>query len=113
MSENKTIGVILSGCGFLDGAEIRESVLTLLALDKAGAETLIMAPNIEQHHVINHLTGEEEIAEPRNILIESARIARSKVVDIKTVDPEKLDGLVLPGGFGVAKNLCDFAFKGF
>ena len=90
MSE-RTIGVILSGCGHLDGAEIRESVLTLLALDKPNVKTVIMAPDIEQHHVINHLNG-EVLEEKRNVLIEAARIARGKVVDLKTIDPESLDG---------------------
>jgi enhancing lycopene biosynthesis protein 2 len=105
------IGVLLSGCGVFDGAEIHESVLTMLALDRAGAEIICLAPNVEQHHVINHLT-QEEMAEKRNVLVESARIARGEIKDIKEVKGADLDGLILPGGFGAAKNLSDFAFKG-
>ncbi len=105
------VGVLLSGCGFLDGAEIHESVLTLLALDRAGAEIICMAPNINQHHVINHLT--QEIAdEKRNVLVESARIARGDIKDLKNVKASDLNALILPGGFGAAKNLSDFAFNG-
>jgi enhancing lycopene biosynthesis protein 2 len=107
----KRIGVILSGCGFQDGAEIQESVLTLLALDRAGAEIVCMAPDVEQRKVVNHLTG-DEMSEKRNVLIESARIARGQIRDIAQVKAEELDGLVLPGGFGAALNLSDFAIKG-
>jgi len=105
------IGVILSGCGVYDGSEINETVITLLALDRAGAEVLIMAPNVEQQ-VVNHLTGETVADENRNVLQESARIARGKVTDIAKVTVDDFDALFIPGGFGVAKNLCDFAFKG-
>lgn len=108
----KKIGVILSGCGFLDGAEIQEAVLTLLAIDRAGAEAVCMAPDIEQHHVVNHLTGEAAVGETRNVLAESARIARGAVCALGAADIECLDALVLPGGYGAAKNLSDFAFKG-
>jgi len=109
---SKNIAVILSGCGFLDGAEIRESVLTLLALDMEGVEYKIFAPNKDQHHVVNHLRGEESTGESRNTLVESARIARGKIQDINELNASDFDALVMPGGFGVAKNLCDFAFKG-
>jgi enhancing lycopene biosynthesis protein 2 len=105
------VGVLLSGCGFLDGAEIHESVLTLLALDRAGAEIICMAPNIDQYHVINHLT-QEVTDEKRNVLVESARIARGEIKDLKDVTASDLDALILPGGFGAAKNLSDFAIKG-
>ena len=105
------IGVILSGCGVYDGSEIHEAVITLLALDRAGAETLIMAPNIEQQ-VVNHLTGETVDGATRNVLEESARIARGNISDIAEVTADDFDALFLPGGFGAAKNLCDFAFKG-
>ena len=105
------VGVLLSGCGFLDGAEIHESVLTLLALDRAGAEIICMAPNIDQYHVINHLT-QEVTDEKRNVLVESARIARGEIKDLKDVAASDLDALILPGGFGAAKNLSDFAIKG-
>ncbi len=108
----KKIGVILSGCGVYDGAEIHESVLALLAIDRAGAEAVCMAPDMDQLHVINHLTGQESKGEKRNVLVESARIARGKIVDIRTIKADALDGLILPGGFGAVKNLSDFAAKG-
>lgn len=105
------VGVLLSGCGVFDGTEIHEAVLTLLALDRAGAEIVCMAPNVEQAHVINHLT-QEVTAEKRNVLVESARIARGEIKDLKDVQAGDLDALIMPGGFGAAKNLSDFAFKG-
>lgn len=105
------IGVILSGCGVYDGAEIHESVLTLLAISRQGAEAVCYAPNIPQHHVINHLTG-EVMPESRNVLVEAARIARGKIADLAAFKAGDVDALVLPGGFGAAKNLSDFAFKG-
>lgn len=105
------IGVLLSGCGVYDGAEIHESVLTLLALDRAGAEIVCMAPDMDQMHVINHLT-QEVSEEKRNVLVESARIARGEIRNLKDVRGEDLDGLIIPGGFGAAKNLSDFAVKG-
>lgn len=107
----KKAGVILSGCGYQDGAEIQEAVLTLLALDEAGAEAVCMAPDIPQRKVVNHLTG-EEVDETRNVLVESARIARGKIVDVATVKTDGLDVLLLPGGFGAALNLSDFAVAG-
>lgn len=106
------VGVVLSGCGVYDGAEIHESVLTLLALDRAGAETVCLAPDVAQRHVVNHLTGQPAEGETRNVLVEAARIARGKVADLAGFDAGTLDALVLPGGFGAAKNLCDFAFRG-
>jgi len=106
------VGVILSGCGVYDGSEIHEAVITLLALDRAGAEAVCMAPDIDQMHVVNHLTGAVAEGETRNVLVESARIARGKIVDIKEVTVADYDALLLPGGFGAAKNLCDFAVKG-
>lgn len=107
------VGVLLAGCGVFDGAEIHEAVVTLLALDRAGAETTCMAPNQAQHHVVDHLGGQPSGTEPRrNVLTESARIARGQIRDLSEVTVEDLDALILPGGFGVAKNLCDFAFKG-
>ncbi len=105
------IGVVLSGCGVMDGSEIHESVLTLLALSKRGAEALCTAPNGAQHHVINHLTNKES-GEKRNMLVESARIARGKIRDVAGLKAAELDGLIFPGGFGAAKNLCTFAFDG-
>lgn len=106
-----TIGVILSGCGFQDGAEIHESVLTLLALDRMGVKALCMAPDVDQRKVVNHLTGQES-AEKRNVLVESARICRGEITDIAKVKAGQLDALILPGGYGAALNLSDFALKG-
>ncbi len=106
------IGVILSGCGVYDGSEIHEAVITLLAIDRAGAEAVCMAPNVDQMHVINHLSGSVAEGERRNVLVESARIARGKIKDIKDVKVSDFDALILPGGFGAAKNLCDFAITG-
>ncbi|HPB39751.1 MAG TPA: isoprenoid biosynthesis glyoxalase ElbB [Flexilinea sp.] len=105
------IGVLLSGCGVYDGSEIHEAVITLLELDRAGAEIICMAPNIDQHDVVNHLTGKPS-AEKRNVLVESARIARGEIKDIKDVRASDLDGLIIPGGFGAAKNLSSYAVKG-
>lgn len=108
---SKRVGVLLSGCGVFDGSEIHEAVITLLALDRAGAEAVCMAPNMPQHHVVNHLTG-AETGETRNVLAESARIARGEIQDLATVEANDLDALIIPGGFGAAKNLCDFASSG-
>lgn len=108
----KKVGVILSGCGVYDGAEIHESVVTLLAIDRAGAEAVICAPDIPQMHVVNHLSGEVEQGAKRNVLVESARIARGKIRDVAKVKADEIDALIIPGGFGAAKNLCNFAVKG-
>lgn len=108
----KKVAVVLSGSGVFDGAELHESVLTLLELDKREIAYQCMAPNIEQAHVINHLTGEVSEGETRNVLVESARIARGEILDLAEVKAEDYAAFVFPGGFGVAKNLCDFAFKG-
>ena len=108
----KKVGVILSGCGVYDGAEIHESVVTLLAIDRNGAEAVICAPNVDQLHVVNHLTGEVDKGAKRNVLVESARIARGEIRDVADVSADELDALILPGGFGAAKNLCDFAVNG-
>jgi len=111
MTQQKKFAVVLSGCGVYDGAEIHEATLTMLAIAKAGASYTIFAPNINQHHVINHLTG-EEMPETRNVLVESARIARGKIQDLKEYKPADFDAIVLPGGFGAAKNLSSLAFDG-
>lgn len=108
---SKKIAVILSGCGVYDGAEIHESVITLLRLDQRGAQVQCFAPNIAQLHVINHLTG-EEMPESRNVLVESARIARGNIKDIREASVEDFDALIVPGGFGSAKNLSNFAIEG-
>ncbi len=107
----KKFAVVLSGCGVFDGAEIHEATLTMLAIMKQGATYEIFAPDIPQHHVINHITG-EEMSEKRNVLTESARIARGQIKDLAEYDPNNYDALIFPGGFGAAKNLCDFAFEG-
>ena len=107
----KKIGVMLSGCGVKDGAEIHESVLTLLAIDRAGAQAVCLAPNVAQAQVTNHVTGEAGTG-ARNVLEESARIARGDIKDAKAVKAGDLDALVFPGGFGAALNLCDFGVKG-
>jgi enhancing lycopene biosynthesis protein 2 len=105
------VGVILSGCGVYDGSEINEAVITLLAFDRAGAEVVIMAPDMKQT-VVNHLTGKPVEGVSRNVLEESARIARGDISDIAKVKATDIDALFIPGGFGAAKNLCDFAIKG-
>ncbi|GAB3127410.1 isoprenoid biosynthesis glyoxalase ElbB [Novispirillum itersonii] len=118
MSESRSahtaprVAVVLSGCGVYDGAEIHESVLTLLALDRAGAQAQCFAPDRPQHHVINHLTGAEQTDAPRNALVESARIARGKILPLADYRAADFDAIVFPGGFGAAKNLSSFAFDG-
>lgn len=108
----KKVGVILSGCGVYDGAEIHEAVITMLALDRRGADMVLCAPDVAQLHVVNHLTGEVVDGESRNVLAESARIARGVIRDVAAVSADELDALILPGGYGAAKNLCDFALAG-
>jgi enhancing lycopene biosynthesis protein 2 len=108
----KKVGVVLSGCGVYDGAEIHESVCTLLALDAEGAEIICIAPDKDQAHVINHQKGEPEEGARRSVLEESARIARGPVRPLAEVTADEFDAVVLPGGFGAAKNLCSYAFKG-
>ena len=107
----KKVGVLLSGCGVNDGSEIHETVITMLALDRAGVEMILMAPNIDQMHVVNHYTG-QEMDEFRNVLVESSRIARGDIKDMAEVTGHDIDALIIPGGFGVAKNLCDYAMAG-
>lgn len=110
MSKKKRVGVILAGCGVQDGSEIHEAVITLLALDRAGAEAVCLAPDLELQ-AVNHLTG-KATDERRSALVESARIARGKVRDVAKVTAADVDALIFPGGLGAAKNLCDFASKG-
>ena len=113
MAKTPKVAVLLAGCGHADGAEIREAVLTLLALDQHGADFQCIAPNADQHHVINHVTGQPVPGATRNILEESSRIARvGKCLDLAEAKAEDYDALIMPGGFGVAKNHCSFAFKG-
>jgi enhancing lycopene biosynthesis protein 2 len=105
------IAVLLHGCGVYDGTEIQEAVLTLLAIQKAGHTYFCVAPNVFQHHVIDHTTG-QEMPETRNVLVESARIARGAVQDLSKISPSDFDALALPGGFGTAKNITKWAFEG-
>jgi enhancing lycopene biosynthesis protein 2 len=105
------IGVLLSGNGVFDGSEIHEAVLTLLAIDEHQAEAICLAPDINQHHVLNHISG-EEMDEKRNVLIEAARIARGKIENLISITYKDLDALVIPGGFGAAKNLTKWAING-
>ncbi len=111
MNQSPKTAIILSGCGVYDGAEIHEATLTMYAVVKNGGSYQIFAPDIEQHHVINHITG-EEMNEKRNVMVEAARIARGNIKPLSELNMEDFDALMLPGGFGVAKNLSDFAFKG-
>lgn len=106
----KKIGVVLSGCGVRDGSEIHEAVFTLLAVDRQGCEAVCMSPDAD-FPVTNHLTMQES-GDKRNALVESARIARGNIRDIAGVNATDLDAIIFPGGFGAAKNLCDFAVKG-
>lgn len=107
----KKIGVVLSGCGVYDGSEIHEAVITLLAIARSGAQAVCFAPDKTQADVINHLTG-EPMAESRNVLTEAARLARGVITSLASADAQTLDALIVPGGFGAAKNLSNFAFRG-
>lgn len=107
----KKFAVVLAGCGVYDGAEIHEAVATLLAIDRVGAAYQCFAPDVNQMHVVNHLTG-EATTETRNVLVEAARIARGNVKPLSELIPTEFDALIFPGGFGVAKNLCTFAVDG-
>jgi enhancing lycopene biosynthesis protein 2 len=112
MPKTANVAVILSGCGVFDGSEIHESVLTLLALARAGAKVTCAAPEIAQRHVINHATGEEVEDEDRNVLEEAARISRGEIKSLDQLNIDELDAIIFPGGFGVAKNLSSLAFDG-
>ncbi|MCF8235716.1 MAG: isoprenoid biosynthesis glyoxalase ElbB [Bacteroidales bacterium] len=107
----KKFAVVLAGCGVYDGAEIHEAILAMLAIKRQGGEYQCFAPDIPQHHVINHLTG-EEANEQRNVLVESARIARGEIKSLSDYKVEDYDALIFPGGFGAAKNLSTVAFDG-
>src|SRR5690606_17836125 len=107
----KKIAVVLAGNGVYDGSEIHEATITLLTIARNGAQYQCFAPDIEQAHVINHLTG-KEMSETRNVLVEAARIARGNIKPLSAYNAKEFDALVFPGGFGVAKNLCNYAFKG-
>jgi enhancing lycopene biosynthesis protein 2 len=111
MGKRPSIAVILAGCGNKDGAEIHESTLTLWAIHRHGADYQCYAPDKKQHHVLNHITG-KEMAEERNVLVEAARIARGNIKSLDQFDEKAHDILIIPGGFGAAKNLCSYAFDG-
>ena len=113
MAKTPKVAVLLAGCGHFDGAEVREAVLALLALDQHGAAFQCLAPNADQYHVVNHATGQSAPGARRNVLEESSRIARlGQCLDLAQAKAEDYDALVMPGGYGVAKNHCSFAFKG-
>ena len=112
MATPKRVGVVLSGCGYLDGAEIHEATCTLLSLDRRGAKLVAMAPDVEQMHVVDHVKGAPAQGQGRRVLEEAARIVRGQIVELSQVSAKDLDALVFPGGFGVAKNLCTFAVDG-
>lgn len=105
------VAVLLSGCGVYDGVEIQEAIFSMLAIEEIGAEVVCISIDENQHHVINHLTG-EEMTDQRNMMVEAARIARGKVIEISQISPADIDALVIPGGFGSAKNLTNWAFEG-
>nr|XP_056715477.1 glutamine amidotransferase-like class 1 domain-containing protein 3, mitochondrial [Euleptes europaea] len=107
----KKVAVVLSGCGVYDGSEVHESSAVLVHLSRDGAQAEIYAPNIDQMHVVNHIKG-QPTEEKRNVLVESARIARGNIKDLATLNVKELDALIIPGGFGVAKNLCSWAVHG-
>jgi enhancing lycopene biosynthesis protein 2 len=110
---SKNIAVVLSGCGHLDGSEIHEAILTLLAISKSGATYQGLAPNRNQSHVVNHVTQEvDESSQSRNIMLESARLVRGDIIAIDQANIKNYDAVIFPGGFGAAKNLFDFAVKG-
>jgi enhancing lycopene biosynthesis protein 2 len=108
----KKVAVILSGCGVFDGSEIHEACAALLALHKLDAQAVVCAPSGPQMHVINHLAGEPAGGADRDILEESARICRGEIKPLDELDPLNVDAVLLPGGFGAAKNLCNFATEG-
>ena len=112
MGSQKRVGVVLSGCGFLDGAEIHEAVCTLLSLDRRGAQLVAMAPDVEQLHVVDHVKGAPAEGQRRRVLEEAARIVRGQITDMAQVSAKDLDAIVFPGGYGAAKNLCSFAVDG-
>jgi enhancing lycopene biosynthesis protein 2 len=112
MASQKRVGVVLSGCGFLDGAEIHEATCTLLSLDRRGAKLVALAPDVEQMHVVDHVKGAPAEGERRRVLAEAARLVRGQITELSRVSASDLDALVFPGGYGAAKNLCSFAVDG-
>ncbi|MFG6177380.1 isoprenoid biosynthesis glyoxalase ElbB [Halomonas sp. THAF12] len=109
---SKQVAVILSGCGVQDGSEIYETTLTLLRLDQLGIGYRCFAPDIDQHDVVDHRSGEVAREERRNALAESARLARGEIAPLDELDAGDFDAVILPGGFGAAKTLSNFAEAG-
>ncbi|MEO6907270.1 MAG: isoprenoid biosynthesis glyoxalase ElbB [Abditibacteriaceae bacterium] len=113
---SKKVGVLLSGCGYQDGSEVYEAVLTILALERAGAQVRALAPDMDQNVVINHYSGQEARGEAlgpaSRVIAQSARIVRGKITSVGEVSGHDIDALIIPGGFGVVKNLCTFATDG-
>ena len=105
------VAVLLSGCGVYDGSEIHESVFTLLSLSQNKMEYVCFAPDINQNHTVNHLTG-EDLLEKRNVLVESSRVSRGEASSLSEINLDEISALVIPGGFGTAKNLSDWTFRG-
>jgi enhancing lycopene biosynthesis protein 2 len=112
MAREKRVGVVRAGCGYLVGAEIQEATCTRLSLDRRGARAVALAPDVPQAHVVDHRSGQIAAGEARNVRAEAARIARGAVADLASASADDLDALILPGGYGVAKNLCTFATQG-
>ena len=99
------VGVLLCGCGFYDGTDLDEAVLTLLALDRAKVRAECIAPGLLTSETIDHSTGTLVEGADRSVLAESARIARGRIVPIQEARPGLLSALVIPGGSGVVRTL--------
>lgn len=106
------VAVVLAGCGAKDGTEITEAVALLISLSRKGLAFECFAPDRSMHHVVNHVSGVESVNESRNQMEEAARIARGKIKPLASLQMHEFDALVIAGGFGVVKNLCNFAFAG-
>ena len=103
----KKFAIVLSGSGVYDGSEIHEATMLFLAIIKQGAEYECFAPDIDQHHVVNHING-KVIKETRNVLVESARIARGLIKPLSSYKAIDFDALIFPGGNGITKNLSNY-----
>jgi len=111
MNTKTKFAIILSGSGVYDGSEIHEATMSMYAVVKNGGTYSVFAPDVDQVHVINHISG-EEMNETRNVLVESARIARGDIKALSEFNVKDFDAILFPGGFGVAKNLSSLAFDG-
>ncbi|KAG8230644.1 hypothetical protein J437_LFUL010661 [Ladona fulva] len=112
MSSSPKVAVVLSGSGVYDGTEIHEACATLSHLTREGAEPICYAPDVKQMHVVDHVKGVQSEGENRNVMVESARIARGNIKPLSELKAANVDAVVFPGGFGAAKNLSDFAVNG-